>query len=1220
MGAPQYQCNDSTSRRCKESEKTQLIAAYATATPVTDVASDLSHPATIRLRASGIGTETISRLSAQVGQLAVGPAQLTVLFWPALDLDGNAVGLLAEVLTPDGEVSDRIDYGCGYGLVEIASGSGVPVLATDLATGLAAAAGTSRAVMVHVRGRLVLPAAMRSIRVALPDGSSDRSRGAISAGIWRQRRRLDSIRVYRGDLTKRLGEGGRSAVEAALAGAPLVYLRRAQRVARLLPDASPVPPPVPELDGCGAAARVAWEMDQLLARAVAEHNAGSAPAARVMIKAPAGGGKTEGVLTAADAVDGVVTIAVPDYKMARELLARALEKKLDASVTYAKLKPLDPAADDDDPDAERYCKRARVVMGLRKSGMDIGEGPVTCSVKIKDDDGKSIVLNCPYYDDCTWRNQRIATINIVTHESLFHDPHPGLAAAISKTSPFLVIDEKLNYIDHCDISVADINSHNYIDSWVTRLLVGDGMLDRRRVAEVIALCRNNGDLDGMRARLKKSDSNDKNDKDLFVDLLREQAQALRISIRGRPTPDRPDHEILDWAGRHRYKRPQVAALLTAVATWIEFGKTDRCAVYCRDGVIQWDRARPLADAWRSATIVALDASDRLALRHPALRDAETHVFTAPRRARVIQLADRELGKSGFMISPDGDRRVGEINDFLAWLAKAQGIGGLIAQKDVLERLTAPVGWAALNFGGLRGKDCLKKFDVGVVIGRMRPTPEAVDRIVRAIDPDLARPGEDFVAATEPLVAKDGAAIDVQVVRGVTPLHDEVLRSIRDDEILQAVDRFRLIHRQTPATIYLLTSVPLDGLQPDQLMTWRADVVDKDPMTAYLRSSVPANGRWPVAIPLDDEHMASIRTETGVGYFASEEAAKQARKRWSSSAAIKDFWRPAAADDPDNLYAKCNKCQSPIRLSRVFDTFRREVIVSITYRRVVAGRKAAGRASRALLAYSPPDGDDIDTAIGKMIKQADQLLRDALGVEVRDVKIHRIGVSDGYVMPEVDVLYGEGVARPDVRDGSPVQSPPPVAEDQSDNVVMTSWDSDDDMAPVRAPSDVSVAGSVDLGDGGDATAILAASPVEELEIPPNTPITYASFRSAFGFGPAVGVEVASAPARPAEMAKRSTPADAGPAARYGKLPIDGVFRYRAETGMIYLPVTALPADHDYGWTGGFVPGTKLYVAYDDEDDLDLWTPSGKAAWERRWDDEILLAAFQAAGGACYGSLA
>lgn len=73
-------------------------------------------------------------------------------------------------------------------------------------------------------------------------------------------------------------------------------------------------------------------------------------------------------------------------------------------------------------------------------------------------------------------------------------------------------------------------------------------------------------------------------------------------------------------------------------------------------------------------------------------------------------------------------------------------------------------------------------------------------------------------------------------------------------------------------------------------------------------------------------------------------------------------------------------------------------------------------------------------------------------------------------------------------------------------------------------------------------------------------------------------------------------------------------------MIYLPVTALPADHDYGWTGGFVPGTKLYVAYDDEDDLDLWTPSGKAAWERRWDDEILLAAFQAAGGACYGSLA
>ena len=53
-----------------------------------------------------------------------------------------------------------------------------------------------------------------------------------------------------------------------------------------------------------------------------------------------------------------------------------------------------------------------------------------------------------------------------------------------------------------------------------------------------------------------------------------------------------------------------------------------------------------------------------------------------------------------------------------------------------------------------------------------------------------------------------------------PRAQAILEQIRERELLQAIARLRLVHRTKPATVYVLTNIPLD-LEVTGVATWGA---------------------------------------------------------------------------------------------------------------------------------------------------------------------------------------------------------------------------------------------------------------------------------------------------------------------------------------------------------------------------------------------------------------
>ena len=100
----------------------------------------------------------------------------------------------------------------------------------------------------------------------------------------------------------------------------------------------------------------------------------------------------------------------------------------------------------------------------------------------------------------------------------------------------------------------------------------------------------------------------------------------------------------------------------------------------------------------------------------------------------------------------------------------------------------------------------------------------------------------------------GPAVDVSV--HPDPRAQALLEQVREREMEQAVARLRLVHRDRPATVYLLTNLPLD-LEVAEVMTWNALCRDREAearhrwggvwLTSPSEQSRCAPDLWPTAI-------------------------------------------------------------------------------------------------------------------------------------------------------------------------------------------------------------------------------------------------------------------------------------------------------------------------------------------------------------------------------------
>lgn len=133
-----------------------------------------------------------------------------------------------------------------------------------------------------------------------------------------------------------------------------------------------------------------------------------------------------------------------------------------------------------------------------------------------------------------------------------------------------------------------------------------------------------------------------------------------------------------------------------------------------------------------------------------------------------------------------------------------------------------------HFNAVRGRNAWEDVPGAIIIGRIEPSPEEVERIGRAY---AAKCGTAFISLQQPdgrfgrwhteqrgLRMRQGVAPPVVVNCHPDPWAERVLRQLRDAEITQTIDRLRLIFDGDHKEVCLLSPVVLDATI-DHVETW-----------------------------------------------------------------------------------------------------------------------------------------------------------------------------------------------------------------------------------------------------------------------------------------------------------------------------------------------------------------------------------------------------------------
>lgn len=128
-----------------------------------------------------------------------------------------------------------------------------------------------------------------------------------------------------------------------------------------------------------------------------------------------------------------------------------------------------------------------------------------------------------------------------------------------------------------------------------------------------------------------------------------------------------------------------------------------------------------------------------------------------------------------------------------------------------------------HFGAVRGYNTWEEIDTVLIVGREQPSPAAVERIARAYaahgDADFESLGSNpYPETTRGIRKRDGTGHPVKGAYHPNTWAERVLRSIRDTEIEQAIDRIRPIFKTRAIKVVVLSPVAVD-LTVDQVMSW-----------------------------------------------------------------------------------------------------------------------------------------------------------------------------------------------------------------------------------------------------------------------------------------------------------------------------------------------------------------------------------------------------------------
>lgn len=270
----------------------------------------------------------------------------------------------------------------------------------------------------------------------------------------------------------------------------------------------------------------------------------------------------------------------------------------------------------------------------------------------------------------------------------------------------------------------------------------------------------------------------------------------------------------------------VARMLDNLAAEITTGRDLSNSVTARAGQVHlaWHLKLPLA----AHNVLLLDASASPEVVRVYLPQVEVLDLPVARCAHVTQVRDKSFSKTALAA---GLGAVAGRPDPLSLFNLTQTVidrearGGhrvlVVAPKKIAERLRAPAGGAVEHFNNLRGKDGYKDFDRAVIVSRELPPIAAMEDQARGLWFDSAAAittAEEWQMVARSYRTRNGQPETVLVQGHPDPRVELLLRSIREGEIEQAVDRLRLIHTGAAKRVLLLTSTPT-GIVVDRLVPW-----------------------------------------------------------------------------------------------------------------------------------------------------------------------------------------------------------------------------------------------------------------------------------------------------------------------------------------------------------------------------------------------------------------
>ncbi len=190
-----------------------------------------------------------------------------------------------------------------------------------------------------------------------------------------------------------------------------------------------------------------------------------------------------------------------------------------------------------------------------------------------------------------------------------------------------------------------------------------------------------------------------------------------------------------------------------------------------------------------------------------------------------------------------------------------------------ETKTVPTGMELAHHGAIAGVDAWKAVRTLIIVGRMMPSPQAVERIAAALT-GVHKPIETdsagwYATSRRTVQDKQGRVSTIDLEATGDAIADEVLSRVSTDQAIQALGRARGVNRNDadPVEIHLLGAALMEGEPVDELIAWQ----NPTPEEAYVAE-----------FGLYFENSSHMAKAMGADREAVKKARSRADSRWGHS--------------------------------------------------------------------------------------------------------------------------------------------------------------------------------------------------------------------------------------------------------------------------------------------------------------------------------------------------